>query len=147
MLKVKLNDSTGETLHSACLGWSPTKGTWKGKGKSCAKWGWTTEWCYVDRSYSGAGYEFKKPSEVYEGKFFMPCEQFSNGNNNYTIRSVPRRASVSATVAAGEATVCKHACVCGCLHCTDCTLRMFTFMRMHSCLLMCAHAHTHCEST
>ena len=60
-------------------------------GSSCALWGWTTgttrmhahthahanthktDWCYVRPGYSGPGHEFVRPSEVYEGQFYVPC--------------------------------------------------------------------------
>lgn len=35
---------------------------------------WTTKWCYVNANYDGPGYEFAKPSSIYPGKYYSPCE-------------------------------------------------------------------------
>merc|ERR1711865_563771 len=61
-----------------CTGWTPKTGKWKGTGAKCAWWGWTTQWCYVQKSYVGPGHEFVKPSLVYPGKFYAPCEAYKD---------------------------------------------------------------------
>eukprot|EP00927_Polykrikos_kofoidii_P061865 TRINITY_DN5668_c0_g2_i1.p1 TRINITY_DN5668_c0_g2~~TRINITY_DN5668_c0_g2_i1.p1 ORF type:complete len:1140 (+),score=179.36 TRINITY_DN5668_c0_g2_i1:45-3422(+) len=58
---------------TTCSGWVPDDGAYKGQGGSCARWGWSTEWCYVDQGYTGIGKEFTQRSIAYPGKYFVPC--------------------------------------------------------------------------
>ena len=63
-----------------CSGWTPKTGNWNGTGGSCAKWGWTTEWCYVDQNYRGPNQEFVIQSDEYPGKFYVPCRSTGSGS-------------------------------------------------------------------
>ena len=93
------------TVTQPCTGWTPTTGAWKGKGGSCATWGWTGPWCYVSKDYHGLFDEFIKPSDTYPGHFFMPCKfadpvsrapvkgsgtRFHDAKNEITLFFLPR---------------------------------------------------------
>eukprot|EP00927_Polykrikos_kofoidii_P070891 TRINITY_DN67260_c0_g1_i1.p1 TRINITY_DN67260_c0_g1~~TRINITY_DN67260_c0_g1_i1.p1 ORF type:complete len:407 (-),score=67.27 TRINITY_DN67260_c0_g1_i1:43-1263(-) len=67
-----LNMLNNARLYS-CLGWSPAQGKLSGKGSSCAKWGYSIKWCFVDAKYKGVSHEFIKPAKEYPGKFYAPC--------------------------------------------------------------------------
>ena len=64
----------GKRSPAMCTGWTPSSGEWKGKGGSCATSGWSEPWCYVSKDYQGAFKEFKKPSAVYQGRYYAPCK-------------------------------------------------------------------------
>ena len=71
---VAMESLKGHPPECSCTGWSPSHGNWKGTGHSCAYWGWTIPWCYVNSTYAGPGFEFIKTSEVYSGKLYAPCK-------------------------------------------------------------------------
>eukprot|EP00927_Polykrikos_kofoidii_P054165 TRINITY_DN4863_c0_g1_i1.p1 TRINITY_DN4863_c0_g1~~TRINITY_DN4863_c0_g1_i1.p1 ORF type:complete len:1243 (-),score=185.08 TRINITY_DN4863_c0_g1_i1:135-3320(-) len=62
------------TCHlTGCLGWSPSIGLEEGRGAFCDFWGSSTKWCFVHKDYVGPGFEFKKASTLYAGKYWAPC--------------------------------------------------------------------------
>eukprot|EP00927_Polykrikos_kofoidii_P063340 TRINITY_DN5814_c0_g2_i1.p1 TRINITY_DN5814_c0_g2~~TRINITY_DN5814_c0_g2_i1.p1 ORF type:complete len:403 (-),score=92.48 TRINITY_DN5814_c0_g2_i1:51-1259(-) len=67
-------------LHS-CLGWSAPDGKWKGKGGNCARWGWSINWCFVDKDYKGMSHEFVRSSDEYKDRWYAPCELSEDDTN------------------------------------------------------------------
>jgi len=65
--------ASGSSGFDKCSGWAPSDGAWKGLGGTCSKWGWSTRWCFADKSYDGPGMEFLKASPNYPGKYYAPC--------------------------------------------------------------------------
>jgi mannosyltransferase OCH1-like enzyme len=65
---------------TACTGWSPSEGAYKGLGSSCKIEGGSTDWCYVAADYDGPGNEFIKPS-IIAGKFYAPCSSEPLGSS------------------------------------------------------------------
>eukprot|EP00929_Paragymnodinium_shiwhaense_P106538 TRINITY_DN719_c6_g1_i1.p1 TRINITY_DN719_c6_g1~~TRINITY_DN719_c6_g1_i1.p1 ORF type:complete len:3765 (+),score=982.43 TRINITY_DN719_c6_g1_i1:72-11366(+) len=92
------NDSASNSASAAegqnvttCNGWSASEGEWKGFGESCAFWGWSIKWCYVDESYSGYGHEFVQPSAIAAGKFYAPCASVESMPIVQNVLEVERR--------------------------------------------------------
>eukprot|EP00927_Polykrikos_kofoidii_P046210 TRINITY_DN4041_c0_g1_i1.p1 TRINITY_DN4041_c0_g1~~TRINITY_DN4041_c0_g1_i1.p1 ORF type:complete len:423 (+),score=105.67 TRINITY_DN4041_c0_g1_i1:38-1270(+) len=56
-----------------CTGWKPTDGKEAGHGATCALWGYSVKWCWVDKSYNGTSKEFIKASKTYKDKYYAPC--------------------------------------------------------------------------
>lgn len=83
-----------------CNGWAPDSGEFKGVGSFCAtgRSFATTKWCYVNENYEGPGYEFVKPSSIYDGKYYSPCEGTNAGGRCKGVTNAipPQAAAVDA---------------------------------------------------
>merc|ERR1719238_80531 len=78
-------------------------------GSACARWGWSTNWCYVESDYEGVGREFVRASPTYKGKFFAQCGKkklgAAGGNStNATAATKFAKAAVNADKATDSAT-------------------------------------------